>query len=186
MMKRIWLGLAVAALAAGMLTVAPAQQTHQTQTGRLEFGELVWDFEDNTFVITGNPALLQVRGLHDAEMCSPRITVNADSELSEIKGAVASGPVRLDMLTAPDTEGKRRRINATAQQKATYDQSTAKVTMIGDVVADIVTLPETGEEAAHLEAQQITVDLRASTLTAAPGSFQVTTEMETEDEEDAQ
>jgi hypothetical protein len=38
--------------------------------------------------------------------------------------------------------------------------------MVGNVVADIVTLPETGEEAAHLESEQITVDLRASTLKA--------------------
>lgn len=185
-MKRVLITTLVALLAATLLSVAPAQQTRQTQTGRLDFEELVWDFENNTFVITGkpgDPALLSVRGLTDAELCSPRITVNGDSQLTEIHGAVASGPVTVNMLTAPDTEGKRRRINAVAQDRATYDQSSATVTMVGSVVADIVTLPETGEEAAHLESEQITVDLRASTLTASPGSFEVTTEVEEGEEQ---
>lgn len=181
-MNRIAIGILVVVLAVTVLTVATAQQSRTTQTGRLEYGELVWDFENNTFVITGNPALLCVQGMHDAELRSPKITVDASSGLTEINGAVATGPVRLEMLTAPDSGGVRRRINATCQQKATYDQGGATVKMVGNVVADIVTLPETGEEAAHLEAEQITVDLRASTLTASPGSFQVTTEMDVEDE----
>ncbi len=179
--RRIVLGMMIGAMAATVLTVATAQQqTRDTQTGRLEYGELVWDFENNTFVITGSPALVSVEGLHDAEMCAPKITVDADAGLNEIKGAVASGPVRLNMLTAPDSQGKRRRIVATAQSKATYDQGAATVEMIGDVVADITTLPETGEEAAHLASERITVDLRASTLSASSGSFEVITEVEEE------
>jgi len=185
-MKRVLLGILIATLAVGALTVAIAQQTRETQTGRLEFEELVWDFENNTFVITGTagkPAMLSVRGLNDAELRSPKITVNADSGLNAVHGAVASGPVTVNMLTAPDTKGVRRRINATAQDSATYDQGSATVTMVGGVIADIVTLPETGDEAAHLESEQITVDLRASTLTASPGSFEVTTEVEGEEQQ---
>lgn len=180
MMRRILIGIVTAALAAGMLAVAPAQQTRRTQAGRLDFLELVWDFENNTFAITGDPALLRVEGLHDAELCAPRITIDADQNLTRIRGAVAGGPVRLNMLTAPDTKGVRRRINATCRDRATYDQATATVKMIGNVVADIVTLPETGEEAAHLESDEITVDLNASTLTASSGSFEVTTETDEE------
>jgi hypothetical protein len=179
-MRRFWLGTMLVVLAVGMLTVAPAQQTRQTQTGKVTFGELVWDFENNTIVITGSPARLEVRGVTEAELCAPKINVDADANLSEIRGATATGPVQVNMLTAPDNNGKRRRINATAQERATYNQANATVTMVGNVVADIVTLPETGEEAAHLESQQITVDLRASTLTASPGSFEVTTEVEGE------
>lgn len=182
-MKRITVAAMVAVLAAGLLTVAPAQQTRETQTGRLEYGELVWDFENNTFVITGAPALLTVRGLHEADLRSPRITVDAGSGLREIRGAVASGQVRLNMLTAPDTNGVRRRIEATCDDRATYDQSAATVTMVGNVVADITTLPETDEEAAHLESEQITVDLRASTLSASSGNFEVTTEVEQEEQQ---
>ncbi len=182
-MKRFLLATMIALLAATMLTVAPAQQqTRKTRTGKVTFNELVWDFENNTIVITGQPAQLCVEGLHDAELRAPRINVDADEQLTRIHGAVATGPVRLNMLTAPDTNGVRRRINATCQQKATYDQGSATVTMVGDVVADIVTLPESEEEAAHLESQQITVDLRTSTLTASPGSFEVTSEMDVEGE----
>lgn len=183
-MKRIIVVATVVVLGASLLTVAPAQQqTRDTQSGRLEYGELVWDFENNTFVITGSPALLSVQGLHDAELCSPRITVDASSGLTEIHGAVASGPVRLTMLTAPDSSGVRRRINATCDDRASYDQASATVKMIGSVVADITTLPESDEEAAHLESEQITVDLRASTLTASSGNFEVTTEIEEEEEQ---
>lgn len=185
-MKRIWLGMMVAMLVAGVVVVALAQQTRQTRTGRLEWEELVWDFENNTFVITGKPgkpALLSVRGLTDAELWSPRINVDADAKLTEIRGAVASGPVQVNMLTAPDTNGVRRRIHATAQDKATYDQGSATVTMVGNVQVDIVTLPETGEEAAHIESEQITVDLRASTLKASAGSGQVTTEINGEEQQ---
>ncbi len=182
-MKRIIVAAMIAVLAASLLTVAPAQQQRDTQTGRLEYGELVWDFENNTFVITGNPALLSVQGLHDAELCSPRITVDASSGLTEVHGAVAIGPVRLNMITAPDTSGVRRRINATCDDRASYDQASATVKMIGNVVADITTLPESDEEAAHLESEQITVDLRASTLSASSGSFEVTTEIEQEEQQ---
>lgn len=179
-MKRVLLGILIATLAVGALTVAIAQQTRETQTGKVVFDQLVWDFENNTIVITGAPARLEVRGVTEAELRAPRINVDADQNLTEICGAVATGPVTVNMLTAPDVNGKRRQINAVAQDKATYNQGDATVTMIGGVVADIVTLPETGEEAAHLESEQIIVDLRASTLTASPGSFKVTTEVEGE------
>lgn len=183
-MKRIMLGILIVVLAAVALSAATAQQqTRNTRTGKVVFGELVWDFENNSIVITGNPAQLLVEGMHDAELCSPRISIDADAQLTEIHGAVANGPVQLNLLTAPDSNGVRRRVNARCTQKATYDQSKATVTMVGNVVADIVTLPETGEEAAHLESEQITVDLRASTLTASPGSFEVTTEMDVSEEQ---
>jgi lipopolysaccharide export system protein LptA len=177
------LSLMIVTLTLGTLTVAYAQQTRKTETGKVVFDELEWDFENNTIVITGSPALLSVEGMHDAQLRAPRINVNADAQLTQIHGAVATGPVRLNMLTAPDTNGVRRRIEATCQQRATYSQGEATVTMVGTVVADIITLPQTEAEAAHLESEKITVDLRASTLTASPGSFEVTTEMDVEDEE---
>lgn len=183
-MKRITIAALIVMLAASLLTVAVAQQqTRETQTGKLEYGELVWDFENNTFVITGSPALLSVRGMHDAELRSPRINVNASAGLTEIHGAVASGPVRLNMLTAPDNNGVQRRIHATCRDRATYDQGAATVRMTGNVVAEIITLPETGEEAAHLQSEEITVDLRASTLTATSGSFEVITEIDAEEQQ---
>ncbi|NLO04953.1 MAG: hypothetical protein GX131_03885 [candidate division WS1 bacterium] len=177
-MKKLSVGLAVSLAVVLALGTVVAQQTRQTQTGKVVFDELVWDFENNTIVITGNPAQMDVQGMHDAQLQAPRITVDADAQLREIRGATASGPVTLNLLTAPDTNGARRRINARCTQRAVYNQSDATVTMVGNVVADIVTLPDTGAEAAHLESEQITVDLRASTLTAKPGSFEVTTEME--------
>ncbi len=179
-MKRVPLGIMIAVLAVGALTVAIAQQTRETRTGKVVFDQLVWDFENNSIVITGNPARLEVQGVTQAELRSPRINVDADANLTEIRGAIATGPVTVNMLTAPDTNGVRRRINATAQDRATYNQGDATVTMVGNVVADIVSLPESSAEAAHLESEQITVDLRASTLTATPGSFEVTTEVEDE------
>jgi hypothetical protein len=87
------------------------------------FDELVWDFENNTIVITGSPAHdADVQGMHDAELCAPRITSTPTRSFTEIRGATASGPVQLNLLTAPDTNGARRRINARCTQRAVYNQ----------------------------------------------------------------
>lgn len=154
-----------------------AQQTRQTRTGTLRFGELVWDFAENTIVVTGNPAVLEVQGRHQARLSSPRMEIDADQKLEEIDGATASGPVDLVLTTAPDADGIRRRITAKCTERAVYSRADDTVVMTGNVVADIVTLPEGQAEAAHLESESITVNLRTSTLTASPGSFEVTTEI---------
>lgn len=154
-----------------------AQQTRQTRTGTLRFGQLVWDFAKNTIVVTGSPATLDIEGAHEARLSSPRMEIDADQQLEEIDAATASGPVDLLLVTAPDSEGVRRRITAKCTERAVYSRQNDTVTMTGNVVADIVTLPEGQAEAAHLESESITVNLRTSTLTAQPGCFEVTTEI---------
>ncbi len=165
-------------LAALVALGVAAQQTRQTRTGKLVFDLLEWNFADNTIVVTGNPATMVIEGGHKAQLRAPRMEIDADERLEEIHGAVASGPVSLELLTAPDVNGRRRRITASCTQRATYSKADDTVVMIGNVVADIITLPEGEAEAAHLESETITVNLRTSTLTARPGSFEVTTEVD--------
>ncbi|MGD9496329.1 MAG: hypothetical protein AB7Y46_08460 [Armatimonadota bacterium] len=171
-----WIAIGVGAV---LVIAAAAQQASQTRTGRLTYGQLEWNFAKNTIVVTGSPATLVVEGGgHKAELRAARMDINADARLEQIHGATAAGPVNLDLLTAPDETGRRRRITAACTQRATYSQAEDTVTMTGNVVADIITLPESEAEAAHLESEAVTVNLRTSTLTARPGSFEVTTEMD--------
>lgn len=176
-MRTTTLRWAIVGLCALLVIGVGAQQTRQTRTGTLRFGQLVWDFAKNTIVVTGSPATLEVEGAHQAKLSSPRMEIDADQKLEEIDAATASGPVDLLLVTAPDSEGLRRRITAKCTDRAVYSRANDTVTMTGNVVADIVTLPEGQAEAAHLESESITVNLRTSTLTAQPGRFEVTTEM---------
>ncbi len=182
-MKRTAVVYMVVGLIALVVAGVTAQQVRQTRTGRLVFNELQWDFAHNTIVVTGNPASMVVEGLHKAQLRSPRMEIDADQRLEEIHGATAAGPVSLDLLTAPDVDGRRRRITASCTQRATYSKAEDTVVMSGNVVADIVTLPEGEAEAAHLESETIIVNLRTSTLTARPGTFEVTTEVDLPEEQ---
>ncbi len=170
-MKRTAVVYMVVGLIALVVAGVTAQQVRQTRTGRLVFNELQWDFAHNTIVVTGNPASMVVEGLHKAQLRSPRMEIDADQRLEEIHGATAAGPVSLDLLTAPDVDGRRRR------------KAEDTVVMSGNVVADIVTLPEGEAEAAHLESETIIVNLGTSTLTARPGTFEVTTEVDLPEEQ---
>lgn len=176
-MKTRTLRWAIIGLCALLVVGVAAQQTRKTHTGTLHFGQLVWDFAKNTIVVTGNPATLDIEGAHQAKLSSPRMEIDADQRLQEINTATASGPVDLLLVTAPDQEGMYRRIIAKCTDRAVYSRENDTVTMTGNVVADIVTLPEGQAEAAHLESESITVNLRTSTLTAQPGRFEVTTEI---------
>ncbi len=182
-MNRSAVAWTVAGLVALLVVSATAQQVRQTRTGRLVFDVLEWNFANNTIVVTGSPATMVVEGRHKAELRSPRLEIDADERLEEIHGATAAGPVHLDLLTATDDTGRRRRITASCTQRATYSKAEDTVTMTGGVVADIVTLPAGEAEAAHLESESITVNLRTSTLTARPGSFEVTTDVDIPEEQ---
>ena len=104
-------------------------------------------------------------------------------KMNQILRAVASGPVHLDLLTAPDNNGLRRKIVATCGGRATYEGGTEVVTMTGGAEADVTTLPEGNVEAAHLEGDTITANLRASKLSIKQATISMTTEVETEEDE---
>ncbi|MEA3402603.1 MAG: hypothetical protein U9R79_15295 [Armatimonadota bacterium] len=174
-----------------LVSATVAQQVRQTRTGKLTFRELTWDFAKNTITMTGDPAVVTIEGRHHAELRAPRVDIDADQRLREVHGAVAHGAVRLNLLTAPDQDGRRRRVEATCTRQATYSQSEQQVVMTGDVKADIITLPEEEGEAAHLEdVDKVVVDLATSVLTAhsaedaeEQGTFTVTTDVDLESEE---
>ncbi|MGC9318042.1 MAG: hypothetical protein ACP5KN_08405 [Armatimonadota bacterium] len=180
-MKRLTILVALVLL----VGVSVAQQVRQTRTGKLTFRELTWDFAKNTITMTGDPAIVTIEGRHHAELRAPRVDIDADQRLQEVHGAVAHGAVRLNLLTAPDEEGRRRRVEATCTRQATYSQSDQQVVMTGNVKADIITLPEGEGEAAHLEdVEKVVVNLATSVLTAQSGEeqglFTVTTDVELE------
>lgn len=171
------LTLTVALALCGLLVGgALAQQTRRTHTGKLTFDELQYDFANNAITMTGDPATVLIEGRHTAHLRAPRVAIDADETLEQILGATAQGPVKLELFTAPDVNGRRRRIEATCTERATYSQADSTVVMTGNVVGDVTTLPEGEAEAAHLEAEEVVVNLRTSVMKARPGSFTVTTE----------
>ncbi len=164
------------ALAAMLLAVAAAQQTRRTETGTVTAAEFEWDFANNKFLATGD-VVVNIAGRHQAQLRAPQVSLDMNDTMNRIVRAVASGPVRLELLTAPDANGLRRKIIATCGGRATYEAGSDTVTMSGGAQADVTTLPEGKVEAAHLKGDSITVNLRDSKMSVKQATISVTTEI---------
>ena len=177
--SRVMLLLGALALAAA---IAGGQQVRRTETGTVSADLIEYDFGANAFTATGNTRVT-ILGTHNAELRAPELTMDLSDQLNQILSVDATGPVYLEVLTAPDDEGLRRRIIARASAGAAYRQSTQTVVLSGQAVADVTTLPEGNVEAAHFEGQSIVVDLAKSTLTAREATIEVTTEVDVPEEQ---
>jgi len=174
--------VAVAVTVIMLLGAAVAQQVRQTETGTVSAAEFEWDFANNDFMATGN-VVMNIEGRHTARLRAPAVSLDMNDTLNRILRAVATGPVHVDLLTAPDSKGLRRKIVATCGGRATYEGGTDIVTMTGGAEADVITLPEGNVEAAHLKGDSITVNLRDSKLSVKQAEVSVTTEIDTEKDE---
>ncbi len=165
------------ALVAG--TVVVAQQSSKTTTAEFGAEEVAWDWTTNVFELVGG-CWLNIKADHDARMTARAMTVKADKNLQQVEMLTAAGPVKFEVLTAKDKDGLQRKIVASCSQKATYEEKTQVVELIGNAEADVTTLPEGNVEAAHLTGDKVTVDLKANKVTVTKAHVTVTTEIETE------
>lgn len=174
--------IGIVALGMMLLGAALAQQTKQTETGTVTAAEFEWDFANNDFMATGN-VVMNVEGRHKAQIRASQVSLDMNDTMNRILRAVANGPVHLDLLTAPDNKGLRRKIIATCGGRATYEGGTDIVTMTGGAEADVTTLPEGNVEAAHLKGDTITVNLRDSKMSVKQATISVTTEVDEQKDE---
>ena len=167
----IWL-VAAAMLVGGVVV---AQQSRKTATA--EFGgELFeWAMDTNLFTLSGG-AWLNVKADQVAKMTASAMTIKLNEKLNLVESLTATGPVKIDMLTAKGEKGVQRKIIASCAEKGTYQEAEQLIEMIGDVEADVTTLPAGNVEAAHLCGDKISFDLKTNKVTVTQAKMTVTTE----------
>jgi len=165
-----------------LVGAAVAQQTRRTETGDITADVFEWDLANNDFKATGN-VVINIEGRHKAQLRAPAVSLDWNDNMSRIMRAVATGPVHLDLLTAPDNKGLQRRIVATCGGRATYEGATEIVSLTGGAEADVTTLPEGNVEAAHLKGDSITANLRESKISVKQAAISYTGEDDTEKDE---
>ena len=158
--------VSLAALA--VLVAAWPQARTRTTTADISADEMIFRFGRNEFEFRGN-CVLKIKGPNTAEMVAPRMVFKLSSGGASLASLTAYGPVKMTIITAKDASGQRRRIVARCSEKATYNEASQLVEMIGDGVADIVTLPETPQSPRfHFNMDYLKVNLRTGELTAKP------------------
>ena len=176
-MRNGWLIVAIVACVSA-LAVATAQQVKRTETGTVTAELIEYDFGNNDFKATGN-VVVDIDGKHQAKMFAPTLSMDLNQDLDRILSLVATGPVRFEVLTAPDSDGLRRKILASCGSRAAYDAAAQTIVMSGGAKADVSTLPAGNAEAAHFTGDSITVNLRTSMLSIKQADLTVTTEVNT-------
>ena len=153
---------------AGLLLVsclAFAQDSRKTQSAEIRGDSSVFNWIKNELVLTGNVSV-QVTSPNATTFTAPKMTAKFSKAMDQILTLVATGPVRVEITTAPDADGVRSRITATGNDKAEYSETTQKIKLLGDAVADYVSLPEGPESRRmHFTGEEIEADLNTSLLT---------------------
>jgi lipopolysaccharide export system protein LptA len=167
------------ALVALVATVVFAQQVRRTATADFGAKTMEWFWDKYTIEAVGD-CWLEIKAQHQARLTAPTMVVQHDEGFENVQKATAAGPVKVEMLTAPDDQGRRRKIVASCTRRATYDRADQTVVMEGDAKADVTTLPEGEVEAAHFTGEKMTADLKNNKLTVTDAHLQVTTEIKTE------
>jgi lipopolysaccharide export system protein LptA len=173
MTKQLVLVALILLLAAG---VSLGQNSVKTQTADLVApnGTLVFNYLTGEFTMTGG-VTVKMQGTRDATMTAPKVTGKL-SHNNQVSSLVAYGPVHLEIITAPDAEGNRGDVKATADDRAEYSEITQKITLIGNAVADYISLPEGPDSRrAHFTGEAIEADLNTSMLTVTKAHITVQT-----------
>ncbi len=151
-----------------------AQAGKQTQTADITSQTMSFNWNTNTFEFTGNAKVIMA-GLYDATVTGPKMVVQLTSKGDRVKQLVTHGPVRFELVSKPDANGVRRRVIATAKDRAEYSEITQKIVLRGNAEATIVTLPETPEsQRAHFTGDVMEADLGTGLLTFTQARMQVT------------
>lgn len=160
-----------------IVAVASAQQTRRTETGKVTADLIEYDFARHAFSARGNTHV-SLDGRHQADIRAPSLSMNLSESMNQILRIEAAGPVRFEVLTAPDENGTRRRIKASASQSATYRHDAQTVVLSGNARADVTSEPPDGAEAAQFSGESITVNLETSMLSVRQATIEVTTEID--------
>jgi len=152
-----------------------AQQIKRTVNAVITAQTMDYDWGTGQAEFTGNVKLV-LTGAYNATMTAPRMSVKLSPKAERVLSVVAQGPAHFSVVTAPDAQGLRRKIEATAQQQLTYAAETQIVTLIGGATADVLPVSE-GEnadvEAVHFTGQTIVANLKTNKLTVQEANLSV-------------
>ena len=159
------IGLIVAAI---IVAVAWSQATKRTRSAEISGKQMEYRWAKNEFEFTGE-CVLHIKGPTSATMKAPRLVFQLTPDGRAVKLLKAFGPVDFTAVTPADKEGHRRRISGHCTKFATYDEPKGVIQVVGEAVADLVTLPETPEAPrAHFSGDVITIDLKNGIVRATP------------------
>ncbi len=175
-MRNRWLIVAIVVGVSALGVAVAQQQVKRTETGTIKADLIEYDFSNNDCTATGN-VTVSIDGRHQAKMFAPVMFVDLNQDRNRILSLVATGPVRFEVLIAPDSDGLRRKILASCGTRAAYDATAQTILMSGGAKADMTTLPAGNAEAAHFTGDSITVNLRTSMLSIKQAEITVTTEI---------
>jgi hypothetical protein len=153
--------------------LAFAQATKHTRSADVAADDMVWRYQKNEFDFSGNCSL-QIHSMSSATMTAPKMTMHLSADGRAVKFLKATGPVDATVITAPDADGVRRKIVAHCSQYATYAEENQTIELVGNAVADLITLPESPDaQSAHFTGEVIRVSLKAGELTARKARLHV-------------
>lgn len=167
MAKKMHMTVPLLVLAALLLAgaVALAQTAAKTQSADIEGATGTFNWVTGEFTLTGE-VKVQIQGANQATMTAPKMAGKITQTGTKLMNLSAYGPVRVEIITRPDPQGNRGRINATATDKAVYSEATQKIVLYGGAVADYVSLPEGPDSRrAHFTGEEIEADLNTDLLT---------------------
>lgn len=165
---------AVALMLLASLAVAQQVKKARNATITAQSMELNWESGEVEFI--GNVKLV-IAGDINADMIAPRMSVKLSPKGDKVLSVLAHGPVQFTIVTAPDANGQRRKIVASATEQATYAADTDLVKLTGGATADMLPLEGTaGIEAIHFTGQTITANLKTNRLTVDQANLTVQTQ----------
>jgi len=155
--------------------VGLAQQVKKTRSAEIRAATMTYDWGVNTFEFAGD-CHLQISGAYEATMTGPKMVARLNKKGDRVEHLTAAGPVHFEVVTQKDANGVRRKIVASSQGEATYEEATQTVALQGGAIADVTTLPATPDaESAHFEGDRIVADLKANTMKVDKPHMTVTT-----------
>jgi lipopolysaccharide export system protein LptA len=161
-----------------LTTLAVCQQVKRTRNATITAQAMEYDWDKNLIEFTGNTKLV-IGGGYDATMTAPSMNVRLSAKGDRVASLVAKGPVNFQVVTSPDSNGMRRKINASAQDEATYSEETQLLKLSGGATADMLPVNAAADvEAVHFAGQTITADLKTSRLKVSDANLTVKSQLE--------
>jgi lipopolysaccharide export system protein LptA len=141
-----------------------AQASVKSQSADIKGQAITFNWVTGEFTLTGD-VKVQIQGPNQATLTAPKMTGKITQAGTKLMSLTAYGPVRVEIITRPDPQGNRGRIDATATDKAVYSEAAQKIMLYGGAVADYVSLPEGPDSRrAHFTGDEIEADLNTDTL----------------------
>jgi lipopolysaccharide export system protein LptA len=170
----------VAFIIIGLLltTLAVCQQVKRTRSATITAQAMEYDWDKNLIEFTGNTKLV-IGGGYDGTMTAPSMNVRLNAKGDRVSSLVAKGPVNFRIVTAPDSNGQRRKIDASAKDEATYSEETQLLKLVGGATADMLPMNAAADvEAVHFAGQTISADLKTSRLKVSDANLTVKSQMD--------